>query len=771
MKKRISSVFVVICMVAALFSPSSEKSFAAGTPIVKNVEDKSSADKTDKASEDEEESEEADESSKEDAESDQSEESSDEDDTSDQSEDADEDDDFDGNLKIKDGTLLPMLNYSDLRDPEYSNESSDIQRFCVYVETDHDTDNDGMADLVKVFLQIPSGAVEGDFKAGTIYDPTPYNVGVVEQFGLSNDAALMEKPFDYKLLYNKGKKRKAAGEMTSAEAAEAANPAKDWNYSVPDTNDQGYSYAHLYDYYLVRGYAVVEASGIGTYGSEGYELCGRDLERDSHKCVVEWLTGDRVAYTDKENNIQIKADWANGNVAMTGCSYGGTLPFEVATTGVKGLKTIIPYAGIASWYDYTNSQGIAITSHSGYSDFLASFNCGALFLDDRWTVLDDGYRSWLWQISQDEEKCAGNYGPIWAESDYSHDYEKINCAALIVHGLNDFNVTTKQAMMMYNVFKKADKPVKMLLHQNGHGETQELAIDGEPWLETQNKWLAHYLYDVNNDIENMSELTVQSNLTGEFTRYDSFGEYQEGKVSAKKSGDVTEVSSAGIMEYTQEIAANGTLIDDMKEDFFMGLSDKNAAVYDIEVPKGATISGTPEIHLKLSTNTVNLDKMMVTAVLIDSEKDGELFKAYLTKNKLHDRLPVKTVDEFDAGGGLDPFQLQEFVPSTTSAKCFSYGWTDLTNPGCGPDQAEYTETVKLESGKYYDYTIYMTPTIYTFEKDHQLKLVLMTWDPFRVTLDENFNIDMSLLQQRGDENYSYVIDNSSLDVRLPLISK
>jgi hypothetical protein len=65
----------------------------------------------------------------------------------------------------------------------------------------------------------------------------------------------------------------------------------------------------------------------------------------------------------------------------------------------------------------------------------------------------------------------------------------------------------------------------------------------------------------------------------------------------------------------------------------------------------------------------------------------------------------------------------------------------------------------------------MTPTIYTFEKDHQLKLVLMTWDPFRVTLDENFNIDMSLLQQRGDENYSYVIDNSSLDVRLPLISK
>lgn len=58
-----------------------------------------------------------------------------------------------------------------------------------------------------------------------------------------------------------------------------------------------------------------------------------------------------------KNAKKIYADWSSGNVAMTGVSYGGTLPFEVAATGVKGLKTIIPVAGIASWYDYTNSQG------------------------------------------------------------------------------------------------------------------------------------------------------------------------------------------------------------------------------------------------------------------------------------------------------------------------------------------------------------------------------------------------------------------------------
>ena len=84
---------------------------------------------------------------------------------------------YDGGLRIKEGTLLPMCEYSDPRDPAYSNEKSDILRFCVYVETDYDTDNDGMADLVKALVQVPRAAVEGKYRAATIYDPTPYGVG------------------------------------------------------------------------------------------------------------------------------------------------------------------------------------------------------------------------------------------------------------------------------------------------------------------------------------------------------------------------------------------------------------------------------------------------------------------------------------------------------------------------------------------------------------------------------------------------------------------
>jgi hypothetical protein len=85
-------------------------------------------------------------------------------------------------LKIEDGMLQPMLQYSDPRASDYSNEDSDILRFCVYVETDHDTDNDGMADLVKALIQVPRAAAEGKYKAAAIYDPTPYQVGTCEEY-------------------------------------------------------------------------------------------------------------------------------------------------------------------------------------------------------------------------------------------------------------------------------------------------------------------------------------------------------------------------------------------------------------------------------------------------------------------------------------------------------------------------------------------------------------------------------------------------------------
>ena len=679
---------------------------------------------------------------------------------------------YDGNMIIENGLPQPMLNLSDFSDPD-SNQTGDILRFCVYVETDNDTDNDGMADLVKALVQVPRSAVEGTYKAGAIYDPTPYNAGTYD-YELEKEGTYtplyVEEPFNYDDLYRDCRKRTPAGEVSSLDAALEANPG-DWIYTVPISGTEGYMYSGDYNYYLVRGYAVVEASGIGTYGSEGFELCGTNLERDSHKAVIEWLTGDRVAYTDRVNNIAVKADWCNGKVAMTGTSYGGTLPFEVATTGVKGLETIIPIAGIASWYNYTNSQGVSTIMEVNYADSLSATNCGGTFLDEDWTVGNREYGKWLWQISEDQFATNGNYGPIWEESDYAKDWEGIHCSALVVQGLNDFNVNTVHADKMVQAFTKAGQNVKLVLHQDGHNVLDDKIVNGELWNVIMNRWLAHYLYDIDNGAENMPAVLVQSNLDGSWTSYDSWRDFNYVEAPVSYDTPTSEVTSEGLEAFAQDYLQIEVLDNGLQhmDEYFLSLDDKFAAVYPIELPENTTVYGVPEIHVSLSNENVNYEGLMISAVLIDVADDGSEFPAYMLKNRLHNLLPVRAIDYYDAGGGIGWTEIKEFVPDYTPGKAISFGWTDLDDPGKGYDITEYTGGTKREADKFYDYTFYMLPTAYTVAPGHHLCLYLTTWDPYRAYLGRDFvSLNLEKEAEMLDSDYSYTIDNASIRVMMPV---
>ncbi|MCR4655401.1 MAG: prolyl oligopeptidase family serine peptidase [Lachnospiraceae bacterium] len=671
-----------------------------------------------------------------------------------------------------DGMAQPILEYTNLRAEDYTNEGSDILRFCVYVETDHDTDSDGKADLVEALVQIPRAAAEGGFKAATIYDPTPYGAGTVEETSMDSSRLMNPVPFDYDKLYEPGEKRTPKGSMTTLEAADEADP-ECWNYEVPYSKALGYGYAQIYDYYLVRGFAVVEAGGIGTYGSEGFELCGFDLERDAHKCVVEWLAGDRIAYTDPYNDIAIEADWSNGNVAMTGCSYGGTLPFEVATTGVKGLKTIIPFAGIASWYDYTNSQGAPLYLSASYANHLASYNSGAAFEDDDWTVINDDYASFLWQISQDQDATNGNYDKIWAMSDYSLDSDKIGCSALIVHGMNDFNVTTKQSDLMARAFKKAGQNFKLVLHQDGHNFLNGILVNGELWQEIMNKWLSHYLYDVDNGIENMPTVSVQSNVDGSFKTYDTWAEFEYDSYEYDKEvnpDDVSHIDTTAIashyMKYDQ--ATDDFDRELLRDNFYLSMPESTKATYVFELPDNYTFYGVPEVHLRMSTRNAGGDGMVVSAMLMDTIDEETDFKAYMTKERLYYRLPVKTLGAKETGGGLPRTKVKEFVKSNTTAKLITFGHTDLANYGGGYNGKDYVrKEEEMKAGEYYDYTIYLQPTSYTFEPGHKAVLVITGWDPYQAFLDEDYMNGVVTDSVDSAYTYSFNIDNSSFELKFP----
>ena len=115
-------------------------------------------------------------------------------------------------------------------------------------------------------------------------------------------------------------------------------------------------------------------------------------------------------------------------------------------------------------------------------------------------------------------------------------------------------------------------------------------------------------------------------------------------------------------------------------------------------------------------------------------------------------------------------EILEYVQDSTDAKIISFGYTDLNNPGHGDEISEYTEVQELEAGKYYDYTFYMLPTVYTVAPGHTLQLILTTWDPYRAFLDESFtDLDLEKDSELVNYDYSYTIDNTAIEIKMPVV--
>ena len=80
---------------------------------------------------------------------------------------------------FENGLAQPVFKFTDGKTGEnYDPATSSIVRYCVYVESDYDMDGDGKRDLVKAFIQVPRSAVEGSYKAATLYEARPYCAGV-----------------------------------------------------------------------------------------------------------------------------------------------------------------------------------------------------------------------------------------------------------------------------------------------------------------------------------------------------------------------------------------------------------------------------------------------------------------------------------------------------------------------------------------------------------------------------------------------------------------
>ena len=665
------------------------------------------------------------------------------------------------------GKAQPIFPYtSGAVESGYSNEDSEIIRYFVYVETNYDTDDDGKLDLVKTLVQLPRSAAEGNYKASVIYEARPYITGctpygAVQAYDFSG--------YDMSKLDSQPSPRVPSQEEPVGTMEHAKNAdSTEWYYWNPYESKYMYEDLTWYDYYLVRGFAVVECGGIGTLDSEGFETCGDPHEIDAYKCVIEWLHGDRIAYTDKTGNIPIEAEWCSGKIGMTGRSYAGTTQFALATTGVEGLETIVPVAGIASWYDYPNSQGICTGSIS-YLDYLAEYCAGRYFDKEDWKSILKKYSNYLKQLEQDQIALNGNYGETWAIRDYTLNAENIQCPALIVHGLADYNVRPKHFEMMYRAYREAGEEVKLLLHQDGHHTPTHPAdefgfkINGEVYDELLNRWFSHYLYDVDNGIENMAEVTAQDSHENTWVTYDSWESYETLTMTGyeQKEGETVSFSS----DYAAYRVNQGNWTDKL---ILNGGTPEISAMYTIDITEETVIKGSVPVRFRASVSNADgvtmplgeRDALMVSAMLVEIPESGQKIQSFFNKptNSTYAEQKMLKKGGLWQGGGLKNYDLVELIPVKQSYMMISRGWMDLCNLDAGYDSVSAAEKISLEEGVYYDYTLYLQPTAYRVQEGNQLALIFYSYEPFPG------------MAYSGANDYVITLDAASVAAEIPLSS-
>ena len=674
---------------------------------------------------------------------------------------------------FENGLAQPVFKFTDGKTGEkYDPATSSIVRYCVYVESDYDMDGDGKRDLVKAFIQVPRSAVEGNYKAATLYEARPYCAGV-QADGYDHMKEVESKEYrkiDFADLDKEVPARIPEGMISAMDLALKADPA-DWYY--PDKgNNNSMVYENLdnFNYYLVRGFAVVVSAGFGALGSDGFNYVGSEYERDAFKSVVEWLHGDRVAYADREGKIETKADWANGNVAMTGRSYAGTMPFAVATTGVEGLKTIVPVAGIADWYTQQNMQGAQrYWPKEMLNSFLAYF-CSSRYNDETLSEkqLDD-IAVFHHELSLQQLKCGFDYDPeFWGAGNYRLHADQIKCSALIVHGFNDENVSTKQFEMMHTAFEQAGQTVKLILHQGPHitptmaNKNYGILIDGKFYDDIVNEWISHYLYGVENGAEKMPEVLAQTNYDQKKWEVESAWEtehtmklaskeesktvidtdWEKAGVSAENFDDVMAQKSTNMAQryvtdpFEEAVTVQGTVCLNLKA----ALKDGNIET-DFD-PENRNDVDTLTMQLGNSKVSGKMDDVEIAVLLCDV--CDEEFDSIQTVDPERNIVPVTTVKEGGImnGGDLPAFDEAEFNTVHKKYRVITRAFADLCNPEAGYAPETAQNSIELKKGEYHDYSVYLNATRYTVEPGHRLAIVVATEDPVNCLIHKTYSVEI-----------------------------
>jgi X-Pro dipeptidyl-peptidase len=509
-------------------------------------------------------------------------------------------------LQVENGVTQPVF--------QFANAIEEV----VFVESEVDSDGDGALDRIRIRISRPGETESQEIKVPVVFEHSPYrgNLGSLPNHQVDVERMPQE---------DAGRDARAAASAPGVTAARANARARARARAIPDLPGS------LDNYYVPRGYAVVLGESIGTFNSDGCPDVGASWETLGTKAVIDWLNGRARAWNQAGERVE--ADWTTGAVGMIGVSYNGTLPNQVATTGVEGLETIVPISAISSWYDYyranglvraphSNTQGVGTNAFQGEdTDVLAAFTGGPRMTGECAKMME--------YLNAEQDRVTGNFSPFWWERDYLRRVRGVESSVFVVHGLNDWNVMTKAFAEWWYRLADLRVPRKLWLHNGGHGGESSLSDpdDFAVYKLTENRWFDHELFGVQNGIfsEPRSSIERENGVYAQEADWPFPGTRDaELELSAESSTAPGELSrrSRG-RSRDQSFVDRGRELD--TDDVLIQSPDTahpNRLIYrSPNLSRDVRISGTPRVSLRMSID--NRSAANLTAVLVDYGPSGQ----------------------------------------------------------------------------------------------------------------------------------------------------
>lgn len=565
---------------------------------------------------------------------------------------------------IKDGRTQPVFSYDS------------AVRETVYVSVPTDSDHDGRPDRVAVHITRPKETAAG-LKVASIVEASPYFSGTIDT--PYHPVDVIDRP----------------------RLAPWAPPRRPWR--PPD-------YRHVYydNYFVPRGYAVLAVSTLGTGESTGCPGAVSPDEATAMKTVVQWLTGGASAH--HLDGTPAKATWSTGDVAMTGKSYDGTLPLAAAATGVAGLKTVVSVSGVANWYDYYRGNG-GVIAPGGYPGEDADLHAKVVLTRKNPEVCASAIHA----IEARMDRRTGDENAFWNERDFAGKAGNFRASVFVTGGLHDWNVKPNQFLNLWQALGRAGAPRKLWIHQARHDDPVD--IRGPVWLDTLNRWFAHWLYGVQNEIMSEPEVDLER-APGQWTTEPDWPDPQA-RTATFGLGGLVGPDSPG----TGSAALGGppgpaqTFYDAPSRTAEQLVAapdrrDPNRLIYlTSPLTRAERLSGTPRVRLDAALTGPG---PYLSALLVDYGTDTR-FTAFVPSGKRWC---------FGASAPGDPGCRPgwHYVTATTPHEIVTRGWIDVRNRNTP------WRTDPIAPGHTYAFSWPLVPYDHLFKPGHRIGLVIIGTD-------------------------------------------